>query len=421
MATRVTLQTDPQDPTDGSKPPAPGLLQIWSSEGPVCRSLQWSGELVLGREAPALVLDDTRTSRRHCKLSFDGALWTVEDLDSRNGTYIDGVRVNGRARLDEGQVLRVGHCLFLAQSDLRPREGGVVVHGDLIVGATFGAVLQQVAARAAAGEALLLTGPTGAGKRLAARRFHELTGHADPAGPIVHVSHKRLTADSPDAALREAVRAAGDGTLLVDGIDELGAAAQALLLPLCEPGARPRLCVLAREDLRAATRAGRLREDLYFRLHAVLVEVPPLVRRVEEIGFHIHHELAAPGLQAQPSLIEHCVRLPWPGNVRELRAEVRAAGAAAQLEGQVEVAARHLRPRVGEVPEAPSRGKVIVSAEKLGDTARVQATLRAEGGNVRAAARALGVHRNQLRRWLSQHGVESPAAPDPEDDATDDG
>jgi transcriptional regulator of acetoin/glycerol metabolism len=416
MATSLTVQTEGQDPGDGGKPPVPGLLQIWSAAGPVCRALPWFGELELGREPPALVLDDPRTSRRHCKLSFDGALWIVEDLDSRNGTYIDGARVQGRTRLDEGQVLRVGHCLFLAQSDLRPREGGVLVMGDVIVGAGFGAVLQRVAARAAAGEALLLTGPTGAGKLLAARRFHELAGDG---GPFVQVSHKRLTEDSPDAALREAVRVAGSGTLVVAGVDELGSAAQALLLPLCEPGARPRLCVLAREDLRAAVRAGRLREDLYFRLHAVLVEVWPLTRRVEEIGFHIHHELAASQLQAQPSLIEHCVRLPWPGNVRELRAEVRAAGAAAQLEGLVEVAARHLRAHVGEVEE-PTRGKVIVSAEKLADPERVQAALRAEGGNVRAAARALGVHRNQLRRWLTHHGVESKSVDTEVDDTVTD-
>lgn len=415
MITSVNVQTEGQDPTEGGKPPVPGLLQIWSGAGPVCRALPWVGELVLGREAPALVLDDSRTSRRHCRLAFDGALWTVEDLASRNGTFVDGVRIQGRTRLDEGQVLRVGHCLFLAQNDLRPRDGGVTVQDDRIVGATLGAVLQQVSARAEAGEALLLAGPTGAGKLLAARRFHELAG----AGELVQVSHKRLTEDSPDAALREAVRAAGAGTLLVAGVEELGAAAQALLLPLCEPGARPRLCVVTREDLRAAVRAGQLREDLYFRLHAVLVEVPPLARRVEEIAFHIHAELSAAQLQAQPSLVEHCVRLPWPGNVRELRAEVRAAGAAAQLEGLTEVSARHLRPRVGEAPEAPARSKVIVSAERLADPARVQAALRAEGGNVRAAARALGVHRNQLRRWLTTHGIES--RPATEDTETDDG
>lgn len=415
MTTGVNVQTEGQDPTEGGKPPVPGLLQIWSGAGPVCRALPWVGELVLGREAPALVLDDSRTSRRHCRLAFDGALWTVEDLASRNGTFVDGVRIQGRTRLDEGQVLRVGHCLFLAQNDLRPRDGGVTVQDDRIVGATLGAVLQQVSARAEAGEALLLAGPTGAGKLLAARRFHELAG----ASELVQVSHKRLTEDSPDAALREAVRAAGAGTLLVAGVEELGAAAQALLLPLCEPGARPRLCVVTREDLRAAVRAGRLREDLYFRLHAVLVEVPPLARRVEEIAFHIHAELAAAQLQAQPSLVEHCVRLPWPGNVRELRAEVRAAGAAAQLEGLTEVSARHLRPRVGEAPEAPARSKVIVSAERLADPERVQAALRAEGGNVRAAARALGVHRNQLRRWLTTHGIES--RPVTEDTETDDG
>jgi len=399
--TLATLQTDGQGHADADRP-RPGLLQVWGPAGPVCAALHWTGPLVLGREAPSHALDDPRTSRRHCRVDFDGALWTVEDLGSRNGTLVDGARIDGRVRLDEGQALRVGHCVFVVDPDLR-RRTGVAVEPDLIAGDAFAAALRAATRRAAAGEPLLVVGPTGAGKHRVARHYHQA---ARGERPLIPLAPRRLVEDSAVAAVREAVRAAGDGTLLLSGVEDLGAAAQALLLPLCEPGARPGLCVLARDDLRPQVQRGRLREDLYFRLRAVMTDVPALAHRVEEVAFHVAQVLAAAGTRAQPSLVERCVRRPWPGNVRELRAELEVAAAAARQEGLDDVAARHLRAGAGELADPAARGPSIVSAERLGDPEHVRAVLLAEGGNVRAAARALGVHRNQLRRWIERAGID---------------
>ena len=408
--TSTTLSTD--EPTDGAKRPLPGLLQIWSPDGPVSRHVPWCGdELLLGRETAAL--GDSRVSRQHCRVTFDGALWVAQDLDSRNGTFLDGVRVHGPVRVDEGQVLRVGHSLFVAQSDLHQREGGVEVHDGVIAGASLREVLRQITERATAGEPLLLVGPTGSGKHLLARRFHEL---ASAGAPLVNGSHQRIIDDSVEAALRKAVRAAGAGTLLIVGVDELGAAAQDLLIDLCEPQSRPRLCVTAREDLRVPLRRNRLRKDLFFRLHASEVKVPSLAHRLEEQAFHIHQELATQRLQALPTLVERCVRMPWPGNVRELRAEVRVAGVAALQEGLSEVAGRHLRAGAGEAEKPSDADPVSISAERLGDPAHVLAALRTAGGNVRATARALKVHRNQLSRWLDQRALDPRALPADDDE-----
>lgn len=272
----------------------------------------------------------------------------------------------------------------------------------MIVGGGLRVALEQASRWAAAGEPLLLLGPSGCGKRFMAEHVHALVG----GGPLVHFAHERSAPQGLTAALREAVQAAGRGTLLITEIDLLGSAAQNILLRLCDPGIGPRLCVLARDDLHAALRKGRLREELYFRLHAAQADVPPLTRRIEEVTFHIHNELASSPLKVQPSLIERCVRLLWPGNFRELRAEVQAAAAAAQIEGGEEIAARHLRPRAGEEDAPEKRQVMLVSAEKLSDPDRVHEVLRAEAGNVRAAARTLGVHRNQLRRWLDRQGVD---------------
>src|SRR5687767_10119093 len=76
--------------------PSPsGLLQLWAPSGPVQRFIAVEPQVVLGREAPAIAMRDPRVSREHCRVRHDGALWSVEDLGSRNGTYIDGVRVRG--------------------------------------------------------------------------------------------------------------------------------------------------------------------------------------------------------------------------------------------------------------------------------------------------------------------------------------
>ena len=88
------------------------------------------------------------------------------------------------------------------------------------------------------------------------------------------------------------------------------------------------------------------------------------------------------------------------------RAEVRVAGAAALQEGLKEVAARHLRAGAGAAERSSDAAPVSISAERLADAADVLAALRTAGGNVRATARALKVHSDQLSRWLDQHTLD---------------
>ena len=380
---------------------APGLLQLWSPTGPVCVPTPVSDAIVLGRETADLALDDARVSRAHCRVRFDGALWTVEDLGSRNGTHVDGLRLQAPALLGGDQVLRVGHCLFVACEDVRPFVGHGFAAGDLIAGVRLRAALDEVERRARQGEHLVLVGPSGSGKRVAADHYLGALGD----GPAVSVSAATVAGPRPELLLLAAAEQAGRGTLVLDALDALDLASQGVLLNLFEREA-PRLCLLVRRNLREAVRDARLREDLFFRITAAQLELPALVQRREEIGFHVHGALArlSPPRRAQVSVVERCLRLPWPGNVRELLAAVRAAAFAAQQDGSDEVALRHLDANAGaQVSRPGAPAAPIISADRLADTAAVEAALAAEGGNVRAAARALGVHRNQLRRWLGRH------------------
>jgi DNA-binding NtrC family response regulator len=160
-------------------------------------------------------------------------------------------------------------------------------------------------------------------------------------------------------------------------------------------------------DLRAAVAAGHFRDDLYYRIGRPEVRLPPLRHRLEDIPYLVAQAVARYGVPAHPSLVEACLLRPWPGNVRELLAEVARAAHAAVETGRPQARAEELDAHAGvahasatrDHPGEPARPKVV----SLPDEAGILDALTAEGGNVSRAARRLGVHRNQLRRYLAKH------------------
>src|SRR5262249_25883004 len=146
---------------------------------------------------------------------------------------------------------------------------------------------------------------------------------------------KRGAFSGADADADGYLQAADGGTLFLDEIAELGLAVQAKLLrvlenkevlPVGATRARPialRLCSATHKGLRAQVEAGRLREDLFFRIATPQVSVPPLRQRLEEIPWllQVAAQSVAPNLKLSASLVETCLLRSWPGNVRELLAE----------------------------------------------------------------------------------------------------
>jgi transcriptional regulator with PAS, ATPase and Fis domain len=245
------------------------------------------------------------------------------------------------------------------------------------------------------------------------------------------------------------VQEADGGTLFLDEIAELDPQVQAKLLRVLESkellplgASKPRkvdfaFCSATNKDLRALVAAGTLREDLYFRVGLPAVALPALRNRPEEIPALIAQELAklSPATTAHVSLVEQCLLRPWPGNVRELLTELRTAAQAALADGN-RVAARHLSATAGSVfgsamPDArpapqdghdspPSDGprkrmpRVDVEWRR-----RIEDALRANAGNIAATARALGLHRTQLRRLVERHGLAVDAVANNDDDNED--
>jgi len=411
----------------------PGAVLIFAGQRPAQRLLPvGSGALELGRiELSGADELDAELSRRHVRLSFAAGECCVRDLDSRNGTYLNGVRIRGETRVTPGSTLRVGGAVLLITADLTPFEQyGVGISHNVVGGpalrATFGVISGL---RLAQLSSLLVTGETGSGKELAARAFHG-SGSREPftavnCATIPKDLAERLLFGSRRGAFSGATDAPGyaqmadGGTLFLDEIAELPLDVQSKLLRMLETrevlrlGATSpeqvelRVCAATWRDLRSEAALGRFRADLYFRIGQPEIHLPPLRERREEVPWHIQQVLDASAgerpVRATSAFVEACALRAWPGNVRELRGEARRAAVTAVAAGRDLLLEDDLGPTAGR-PLSPEQ--TPPSSRRFPDD-QFAAALTVTQGNVVEAARNLGVHRNTVRRWLERHQVEA--------------
>jgi Nif-specific regulatory protein len=211
------------------------------------------------------------------------------------------------------------------------------------------------------------------------------------------------------------------GTLFLDEVAELSPAAQAKLLRVVEDGeVRPvgaereirvdvRLISATHKDLAAEVAAGRFRDDLYWRLAVVELELPPLRARGGDVQLLAERFLARAARRLgreligfTPAALDVLAGYAWPGNVRELANEIERA---AIIADDRRVDAGDLRPRAtpaaatGDAPR--SLAERFAGLDQL-ERQLVQESLRAAGGNVTEAARLLGISRIMMRRRLER-------------------
>jgi transcriptional regulator with PAS, ATPase and Fis domain len=422
----------------GRGPPRPGLVLVFSEKVAKLEAIPLEdGALTIGRgQVGRAVIDDACMSRRHAEVALREGAWHVQDLGSRNGTAVDGVLLTGSMRTEDARFLRTGDSLFLFSRDVTRYEGATVdTREGLVIGPTLRETWNEIDAIAATGDVLHVTGESGSGKEHAARRFHASSSR--PRGPFVPVNcasipvalaerllfgAKRGAFSGADADVDGHVQAADGGTLFLDEVAELDPPVQSKLLRVVENrevlplgGARARtvdlrICTATHGDLKARMASGRFREDLYFRLCRPSVSLPSLRERAEDISWLVQLALEG-GKPPHVSIVELALARSWPGNVRELLLEVRGAARVAASEKCDAVEARHCAAGAGLL-----RGDAI-GAERIAERksprrsepptkTELLEALRANDGNVAQTARALGVHRTQLRRWLERDGVD---------------
>ena len=281
---------------------------------------------------------------------------------------------------------------------------------------------------------VLITGETGVGKEAVAEAVHRLGPRGE--GPYVRLNCASLSESLVESALfgHEAgaftgakekqigfFEAASGGTLFLDEIGELPAASQVKLLRVLEQRrivrvggtseipVDVRLVCATHRDLEAETERARFREDLYFRISAFVIPVPPLRDRRGEIPLlakHFATELANELAQTPPKIDDEAlamlVRYDWPGNVRELRNVIERA-AVMSRGGKIDV--RHLPEKLRERAAFGGRSQAV--RHRLGAIERdsVIAALDAHDGNQTHAAKQLGISRFALIRLMDKHDL----------------
>jgi DNA-binding NtrC family response regulator len=305
----------------------------------------------------------------------------------------------------------------------------------------------ELARRAAASRStVLVTGESGTGKELVARAVHY---HSDRVGgPFVAVNCKALASGVLESelfghergAFTGAERArpglferADGGTLFLDEIGEVEADFQTKLLRVLQErrvqrvGASEdhavdvRVVAASNRDLRAEVAAGRFREDLYFRLAVIPIQLPPLRERREDVLPLAHHFLARWNRELGRSvagwtqeverwLLAHA----WPGNVRELENAIERGVVLARGErigfDDLLLDATEEEPR-GAAAEAPTRGASLQEFLDAAAAERIRSVLEQTGGKRVEAARRLGIDRATLYRWMRRFGIADRTPP----------
>ena len=247
------------------------------------------------------------------------------------------------------------------------------------------------------GAAVLIHGPPGAGKSLAARMLH---ARSRRTGPLVRVDARDLTAEGAGAALRQAAAEAAGGTLVLDEVAALPGPGQAALVALLEGGADARIVSTAREA------APALREELLGRLNTVEIHLPPLKDRGEDVVLLAEHFVRLfsrrYGKAPKPldaSALEALKAHPPAGEVRGLRqaAERAVVLSTADILSAADLTAAAPTGAVGVVQPDLN----LARSEK----AIVEAALKRHAHNVSHAARELGLTRAALYRRMVKHGL----------------
>jgi PAS domain S-box-containing protein len=358
-------------------------------------------------------------------LTRDGVELTVSvnaaALRDRNGSFLGGVESfrDIRARRPVGDSA----------------EKGVEVAGMVSLSQAMHSILGILPAVARSDAAVLITGPSGAGKELVARAIHRMSQRN--ARPFVKLSCAGLGDDLRDEGLqgRPGERGSGPpawvdevatGTLLLDEIADLAPAAQTRLLHVLEQQAfeplrgdeetsgHMRVIASTRHDLKRAIREGRFREDLYYRLEVITIDVPPLAERKRDIPLLVDLALARLSRRGDRTVSEvapEALRIlqahDYPGNVRELENVVEHAFVVGQ--GPL------LKPE--HLPSYILRASAITPAAETPRPAPASqqeallAVLRKHGRNMTLAALELGIHRSTLWRRMRKLGLtEQPPA-----------
>ncbi len=387
-----------------------------------------AGTLVVGASSRSdFVVRDATVSGRHASFELLGGAVRVRDLGSRNGTFFLGARVES-VLVPLGSRVTLGRAL-VAVTPIAERHQSEVDewHGLITVSPAMKQLVWRLERLAASDVTVVIRGESGMGKEAVARALHAAGPHGqgpfevfDAAGVNAELleselfGHLKGAFTSAQTARAGVLERAHGGTLLLDHVEQLPLELQPRLLRFLQErtvarvgGGAPRtldvrVLVTTQGALEDAVSAGRLRSDLYYRLAAVLLEVPPLSARRDDIP-GLARRFMADAKAKVPLTAATLAALqahPWPGGARELRHAVQRAVAFGRFE-QLTVA-----------DEAPPEKKGLKAGrDEVGaafEADVLKALLVRHRWNVAAVAREARIARSHLYTLIARYGLKRP-------------
>ncbi len=440
------------------------------------------GVVTVGRAVDNdISIDDTSVSRHHLRLHV-GEHVEAEDLGSANGSSVLQDNENAREetssetqrrlvphermRLEPGDVLRVGGVPMVLQAR-RPSTLGTIKlvtpqkGGPLLLDTEMRRAYELAARTAASDIAVLILGETGVGKEVMAETIHRKSPRKD--APFLKLNcaalpealleselfgHERGAFTGAHAAKVGLLESTDGGTVFLDELGELPLGTQAKLLRVLEErivlrlgSNRPReinvrFVTATNRDLYKEARAGRFREDLYYRVSGMILRIPPLRERRSEIEPLARHFLRvfcgrtnSPEPMLSPGAVQLLLGYSWPGNVRELRNVTERAALLADgpiiTEEQILLEPDPLMPRESELasyndelesptgvfnqlPVPPPLPQLPLGDHRDAERQRIIQALDACGGNQTRAAESLQVSRRTLINRMIEFGLPRP-------------
>jgi transcriptional regulator with PAS, ATPase and Fis domain len=409
-----------------------GLDEVRFGRGNVRTSLRHAED---GVRRLTLSLADSRVSSAHARLTRHGVAWTFEDVGSKNGSFVNGVRVD-TAPMADGDCLQIGQTMLVFRAHLpTPDRAPIDLEAMARVPALATLVpllardLDVLAVAAESNVPVLLVSETGTGKELLARALHSLSRRKGDFVPVncgglpatllesVLFGHKRGAFSGAVADQMGLVRAANGGTLLLDEVGDMSLAAQAAVLRTMQDGevlpvgaTQPvhvdlRVISATHHDLEERVGDGAFREDLFSRLCGFAFRLPALRERREDIGLLagvLLRQLASdghtPALSPEAGLA--LLRYDWPRNVRELEKSLAHAVA---LAGKGLIGMEHLPQAIRHPTERGGRS-LPHGNDELRE--RLVGLLKQSRGNVSLVAHAMRTSRSQVHRWMKRFGLQ---------------
>jgi len=277
-------------------------------------------------------------------------------------------------------------------------------------------------------KAILIQGESGTGKELVARALHKASQRADKPLVVINCAalpeslleselfgHEKGSFTGAIQAKPGLFEVADGSTLFIDEIGEMPGSLQAKLLRVLEDGSmrrigsvkerrvNVRLLAATNRDLQTEVAEGRFREDLYYRINVMSLELPPLRERHSDIPLLVHRFLG-PGWEIEEDAMHFVERYPWPGNVRQL---INAIERAKILADANTIGSRDLPREVTTFGTDRSQPPNLIT-DDLADIARAKIVevLRREMGNKTRTARALGIERRKLYRLVEKYQIQ---------------